>query len=155
MGNNVTEDTKNTSKEVEISALLLEKLEDIELELMREATELKTEINAKISKSEQGTKQFPPLFMQVSYGNKSFENRIIWAKYTAKKFDMKKGKRRISKELTGRRNGRYRSYIFDCLDEPLRSEAIEAEKRAAKLRQKLLFWGSVRKQAKSIVDGDA
>jgi hypothetical protein len=155
MGNNVREDTKNTSKEVETSAILLEKLEGIEAELMRKATVLKEEINTKISRPEQVTKQFPPMFMQVIYGNKPFQNRIVWSKYTTKKYNMTSGKRRASKEIPGRRGKKYRSYIFDCLDEPIRSEAIKAEDQAAKLRHKLAFWASVHKQAKSIVDGDA
>lgn len=99
--------------------------------------------------------RFPPLLLQYKLGPRPFTNRLVWARYTPKKYNLRGTAKRFSKEVPGRRNGKYRSYIFNVFDEPLRSELIAIEKEATVLRRRMSFWGSVWRESKEILQGES
>jgi hypothetical protein len=154
MANTFKVKVERTSAEIEASPILIDQLETIEGQLCRQASALVKKANDMIIAQDSPNDRFPPLLLQFRVGSRPFDNRLVWARYTPKKYNLRGTAKRFSKEVPGRRNGKYRSYIFNVFDEPLRSELIAIEKEATVLRRRMSFWGSVRREAKGILQGE-
>ena len=99
----------------------------------------------------------PPLTLSARLRRDRFGPILVWVRYTiAKRDDKKGGANRYTKEVAGRRNHTYPSYIFASFkDQELITQLVDIETRAAAIRRQTSEWSGVATAFRTIMKHDA
>ncbi len=142
-------------KEGQIAAAkaLIAQADAIHSELFDAANELKDECHELIRDSQVRRYKKPPCTLSVRSLSGQIGPKIVWVSYSKNKITRKSGApTRFTREITGRRNGRYSKTIFSGYEEEIRPRLWEIEDRAAALRQRVSFWRATIKEAHKIME---
>lgn len=132
---------------------ILENIEALEHELFTEARMLRDRANDLITREDAINKRKPPCALAVKTDGRSMGPRIVWIRYSSKKYNVKNvGQVRFTQEIPGRVKGKYRKSIFNKFDPELQEKLWEIEGEAAELRNRISFWRAVLKQMAQILE---
>lgn len=135
----------------EVAHSLIAKRDEIEAELLRSAKLIRDSANSLIAKEDAVHHRKPPCALAVKTDGKSLGPRIVWVRYSSRKYDVKdRGKVRFTQEIPGRVNGKYRRSIFSKFDPALEEKLWEHEIMAAVLRKRISYWRTVMKEMGAI-----
>lgn len=133
---------------------LIVKREEIEAELLRAAKLIRDSANSLIAKEDAVHHRKPPCALAVKTDGRSLGPRIVWVRYSSRKYEVKeRGKVRFTQEIPGRVNGKYRRSIFSKFDPALEEKLWEHENMAADLRKRISYWRAVMKEMEAIAAG--
>jgi len=94
----------------------------------------------------------PPCTLSVRTRAGEFGPRLLWIRFDSKKNNVPgRGEIRFTREIGGRRGGRYPKTIFRGFSEELSAELIRIEARAAAIRDRVSFWSAVLAISRKIV----
>ncbi len=142
-------------KEGQIAAAkaLIAQADAIHSELFDAANELKDECHTLIRESQVRRYRKPPCTLSVKNLSGQIGPKIIWVSYSKAKIERINAKPvRFTREITGRKNGRYPKTIFSGYEKEIRPRLWEIEDRAAALRQRVSFWRATLKEAHKIAE---
>lgn len=136
----------------EIAQKIIGNIESLEHELTTEAKMLRDRANELITREDAINKRKPPCAMAVKPEARAIGPRIVWVRYSSKKYNVKNvGMVRFTQEIRGRVKGKYRKSIFSRFDPDLQDKLWEIECEAAELRRRISFWRSVVKEMNGIL----
>lgn len=140
------------STEMEIAAFILDRLDHLHVDLHSEAMTLIQEAKEVISARVRYRFERSPCVLSVRNEAGKIGPKIIWVVPTQVKTEGAASQRRVyTKELPGRKNGRYPPRTFKDFDPQTRDHLIELEGRAAALRAKITYWRKLIKQQEELV----
>lgn len=136
-----------------IAQSIFESREALEHELLTEAKMLRDRANALIAVEDAVNRRKPPCALAVKTDGKAMGPRIVWIRYTSKKYNVKNiGPVRFTQEIPGRVRGKYRKSIFSKFDPDLQDKLWEIEGEAAELRKRISFWRAVLKEMEQVLE---
>lgn len=131
-------------------------IDSLEHELFTEAKMLRDRANELITREDAINKRKPPCAMAVKTDGRSMGPRIVWIRYSSKKYNVKNvGMVRFTQEIPGRVKGKYRKSIFNKFDPDLQDKLWAIEGEAAELRKRISFWRAVLKEMTEILEDTA
>lgn len=138
----------------EIALYITSRREEIEAELLREAKLIRDSANSLIAKEDAINHRKPPCALAVKTDGRALGPRVVWVRYSSKKYDVKdRGMVRFTQEIPGRVNGKYRRSIFSKYDPALELKLWDHEQMAADLRKRISYWRAVMKEMEAIASG--
>lgn len=128
-------------------------VDNLEHELLLEAKLLRDRANDLIAREDAINRRKPPCALAVKTDGRAMGPRIVWIRYSAKKYNVKNvGLVRFTQEIPGRVKGKYRKSIFNKFDPELQDKLWEIEGEAAELRKRISFWRAVLKEMTQVLE---
>ncbi len=139
------------SEQHEIASQIIDRWEHLHAELYEDAKTIANDCHAILRAHTKEVKYAPPIALAVRLQRGALGPKLLWVSYTRKKRSVEGGgTKRFTRELTGRKNGKYPTSIFKSFSPELRVLLVGIEDRAARLRARVTFWRQLLKDAARI-----
>ena len=149
-------DSTRNQAQIDACRKLLERLDDIHLDLFEAAKALKLECEDVLRQDTSKKYRKPPFSLAVRSESGKVGPKIVWVSFAKKPNMVQDGQPlRFTRELPGRSNGRYPKTIFSAFHSPTREALIDIENRAAVLRKRIFFWRATLSEARKIIEEGA
>lgn len=149
-------DRHHIDGQVVAAKAIIDQTDAMHSELLDQAKVLRDECHTLIRTGDARRYRKPPCTLSVRTRAGEFGPRLLWIRFDATTNKVPgKGEIRFTREIGGRRGGRYPKSIFKGFDEDLRLELFKIEDRAAAIRDRVAFWNDVLRTARKIVLGSA
>ena len=145
-------DRQHIDGQIACAQAIMEQTDAMQSELYDAALALRDECHALIRTGDARRYRKPPCTLSVRTRAGEFGPKLLWIRFDPKAMMLPgKGKVRFTREIGGRRGGRYPKSIFKGFDEDLRVELFRIEDRAVAIRDRVAFWSDVLRTARKIV----
>lgn len=139
------------SEQHEIADQIIERWEHLHAELYEDAKNITTDCHAILRAHTKEVKYAPAISLAVRLQRGELGPKLVWVSYTRKKRAVEGGSSiRFTREVPGRKNGKYPTSIFKSFSPELRVLLVGIEDRAARLRARVTFWRQLLKDAARI-----
>lgn len=139
------------SEQHEIAGQIIDRWEHLHAELYEDAKVIADDCHAILRAHTKEVKYAPPISLAVRLQRGWLGPKLVWVSYTRKKRAVEGGgSKRFTRELPGRKNGKYPASIFKSFTPELRHLLVGIEARAACLRARVTFWRRLMKDAERI-----